>query len=368
MDYKATSPKNIKELVFMNSIIALYNPHSANNTGKEKADTLRSHYEAEPTFIDITTITDYTSFFKGLDATDSVVICGGDGTLNRFINEIYDLGIENDIYYYATGNGNDFLRDFDKAAGDAPIKINDEIKNLPTVTVNGKTYRFINGVGFGVDGYCCEVGDRLRLEGAKKINYTSIAIKGLLFHYKPTKAKVTVDGEERTYKKTWIAPTMVGGYYGGGMRPAPAQDRNKRDTVSVTVMHFLKSLLEVVALVLGNALFDCLGSSLNKVLSVLKTKTGDLTNSLDYSELVCAEGSKNYVELSLLLSSGSSSNCACNSNGSSSGYAELLFNSLNEIVKLKKGKTLNLFYQCDNLFASHFHIPPEMDNFNRFFA
>ena len=229
--------KNIKELSTMSNVFALYNPHSANNTGKEKADTLCAHYETAPTFIDITTITDYDKFFANIDASDAVVICGGDGTLNRFINAIYDLNVPNDIYYYATGNGNDFLRDFDREAGDAPLKINDEIKNLPAVTVKGKTYRFINGVGFGVDGYCCEVGDKLRLEGAKKINYTSIAIKGLLFHYKPTNAKVTVDGNTRTYKKTWIAPTMVGGYYGGGMRPAPLQDRNKRDTVSVTVMH-----------------------------------------------------------------------------------------------------------------------------------
>ena len=94
------------------------------------------------------------------------------------------------------------------------------------MTVNGKTFRFINGIGYGIDGYCCEVGDKLRGEGKKDINYASIAIKGLLFHYKPTNAVVTVDGVKHEYKKVWLAPTMNGRFYGGGMMPTPDQVRN----------------------------------------------------------------------------------------------------------------------------------------------
>ena len=79
------------------------------------------------------------------------------------------------------------------------------------------------------------------------MNYTSIAIKGLLFHYKPTNAKVTVDGKIHTYKKVWIAPTMNGKYYGGGMMPTPKQDRNNKEkTLSVMIFHNcgkLKTLL-----------------------------------------------------------------------------------------------------------------------------
>jgi diacylglycerol kinase family enzyme len=60
----------------------------------------------------------------------------------------------------------------------------------------------------------------------------------LLFHYKPTDATIIVDGKEYTFKKVWIAPTMKGWYYGGGIMPAPAQDRKNADgTVSVTVFH-----------------------------------------------------------------------------------------------------------------------------------
>ena len=70
------------------------------------------------------------------------------------------------------------------------------------------------------------------------MNYAGIAIKGLLFHYKPTAAKVTVDGAEHSYRKVWIAPTMHGRFYGGGMMPAPRQRRdNEKGSVSVTLFH-----------------------------------------------------------------------------------------------------------------------------------
>ena len=90
------------------------------------------------------------------------------------------------------------------------------IQSLPTVTVNGKKHKFLNGVGFGIDGYCCEVGHQLKSQ-KKHPNYTAIAIKGLLFHFKPVRATVVVDGQQYDFKKVWIAPTMFGRYYGGGM-------------------------------------------------------------------------------------------------------------------------------------------------------
>ncbi|MBR5187525.1 MAG: diacylglycerol kinase family protein, partial [Clostridia bacterium] len=118
-----------------------------------------------------------------------------------------------------------------------PFLINHYIKDLPSVAVNGKKSKFINGVGFGIDGYCCEVGDQVKSE-SKLPNYTAIAIKGLLFHFKPVTATVVVDGKETVFEKVWIAPTMFGRYYGGGMMPTPAQDRNTSDkTVSLMVFH-----------------------------------------------------------------------------------------------------------------------------------
>ena len=96
-----------------------------------------------------------------------------------------------------------------------------------TVTVNGITKKFINGIGYGIDGYCCEVGDKLRAEGKQNINYAGIAIKGLLFHFKTKNATVIADGKEFKFNKVWLAPTMLGRYYGGGMIPTPDQKKIK---------------------------------------------------------------------------------------------------------------------------------------------
>lgn len=216
----------------------LYNSLSGKGNGvRENAECYAVTVNIPTKMISITDIKDLRAFFDDLGLYDDVVIFGGDGTLNRVINELSDHLLRNDIYYYPCGTGNDFARDVGSACARKPIMINDYIKNLPTVTVNGKQHKFINGVGFGIDGYCCEVGDLLKSQH-KYPNYTGIAIKGLLFHFKPVNATVIVDGQKHDFKKVWIAPTMFGRYYGGGMMPTPMQNRNAADkNVSLMVFH-----------------------------------------------------------------------------------------------------------------------------------
>lgn len=222
----------------MSQVYVLFNPLSGNQGGESSVRGLEGCFSGKTvSYQDITTVKDYKALLSALAPEDALVICGGDGTLNRFVNNVYDLELKNPLFYYPTGSGNDFLRDLGMTAEDGPVQINDYIKDLPEVEVKGKTYRFINGVGYGIDGYCCEVGEQLRKEG-KKPDYTGIAIKGLLFHYQATNAVITVDGKEHHYKRVWIAPTMHGRYYGGGMMAAPTQSRtDPNHRLSVMVMH-----------------------------------------------------------------------------------------------------------------------------------
>lgn len=218
---------------------ALYNPFAGNQTCEEQSKKLREFYS--PDELEFRSMADinYSEFFPSLNVDDKVIICGGDGTLNRFVNDTRDIAITNDILYYAAGSGNDFLRDLGKEKGTAPFKINQYIENLPSVTVNGRETLFVNAVGFGIDGYCCEVGDEMRKKSnGKPVNYTSIAIKGLLYAFRPTDATVVIDGKEKRYKKVWIAPTMHGRFYGGGMIAAPDQRRDAPDgKFSVVIWH-----------------------------------------------------------------------------------------------------------------------------------
>lgn len=211
----------------------LYNPYAGNGGSEAAAKSLK--YESAE-IVSMTDISSYADFFA--DKKDaSIILCGGDGTLNRFINEIDGIP-HGDVYYMASGSGNDFLRDLDISEQKEPLLINKYIENLPVCEVNGKKYKVLNGVGYGIDGYCCLVGDKLKTENAKKINYTSIAIKGLLGKYKTCGGCVTVDGDSRRYKRIWLASGMNGRYYGGGMMPCPTQDRlNGKNVVSTCVFH-----------------------------------------------------------------------------------------------------------------------------------
>jgi diacylglycerol kinase family enzyme len=234
----------------MDKTYILYNKYAGNGKAEQEAKRLAFSREGAEV-VDMTSLKGYECFFEGTDASDDIILCGGDGTLNRFVNDTRDLHYENTLYYFPRGSGNDFARELGKEKGADPIfPINKYVDDLPTVRVRIKGMDaemervFINGVGYGIDGYCCEVGDALKEKNEREgkddaVNYTSIAIKGLLFDYKPTNATVVVDGKKYSYNKVWIAPTMNGRYYGGGMIPAPDQERFGKDgTKKLSLMVF----------------------------------------------------------------------------------------------------------------------------------
>lgn len=201
----------------------LFNEETNNKKYKEEFDSVKDTFENN-TVVNVKGL-DYKEFLKGLNQEDEVVLFGGDGTLNYFVNAIDGYELNNNVYLYPLGTGNDFFFDVCETHDKSPLLINEYIKDLPTVYVNGMEKKFINGIGFGIDGYCCEVGDQLKEKSDKPVNYAGIAIKGVLFKYRKLKAKVVVDGVEYNYKQVWLAPTMKGRYYGGGMKVTPEQDR-----------------------------------------------------------------------------------------------------------------------------------------------
>lgn len=176
----------------------LYNPHAAGGHGEENAKKLAELLpRAQLTFQNMTGISDYAAFFASLPPESALVVSGGDGTLNRFLNDTDGLPLPSALFYFAGGSGNDFMRDVAEHEMSRVVPLSRYLASLPCVSV-----------------------------------------KGLLFHYKPANAVITVDGTEHRYQKVWLAPTMNGRYYGGGMMPAPQQLRlNEAHTVSTMVFH-----------------------------------------------------------------------------------------------------------------------------------
>lgn len=216
----------------------LYNPLAGEGDAAEKVKVLQAIWSGEMRFCDMTQINSWPRFLSGLGEEDRIILAGGDGTLNRFVNVMKGCAVRQRIFFYPIGTGNDFARDMGREAFSEPFEVTQELVSLPTVEVGGQRWLFLNGVGFGVDGYCCLVGDELRKVPGKRVNYTLIAIRGLLGGFQARNARVTVDGRQYEYRRVWIAPAMFGRYYGGGMIPAPEQSRsNSGGTVSVMIFH-----------------------------------------------------------------------------------------------------------------------------------
>jgi diacylglycerol kinase family enzyme len=173
-----------KEGEIMDTYYILYNPMAGNGTCQKHAECLQAIYDYTK-LIDMTGVDDYRTFVDSLDPDDTLVIVGGDGTLNRFVNDTDGIDISQEILYLPAGTGNDFAKDLGKDGCGNPFAISRYLKYLPSVEVKGKHYRFVNGIGFGIDGYCCQVGDELKKAPGNKVNYTAIAIKGLLFLLTP---------------------------------------------------------------------------------------------------------------------------------------------------------------------------------------
>ena len=221
-------------------VYVLYNTIAGAHYGEDKirAKMLEFFGGEEIVLADALTVEDKRLFLEALDVGDRLVIVGGDGTLNRFVNSIDDKEYPFPIYCYAGGTGNDFINDVSGVDSDGLVVINDYIKNLPVIEVNGKSYKFLNGIGYGIDGWCCEEGDRYREKRDKAPNYTTIALKGLLGKFKTVNAKVTIDGVNSEWRHVWMVPTMNGRYFGGGMMITPSQDRlNKERNLSMVVVH-----------------------------------------------------------------------------------------------------------------------------------
>ena len=230
----------------MEKYLILYNPLAQKGRGLDNAKKIRAFFkDAEVAYENILEITDLAAFMAEAPRDVKIVLTGGDGTLSRTVSALYGHELGRELYYFGAGSGNDFLRDIGKSPKDPPFPINEYMKGLPLVKVNGMTMRCINGVGLGLDGFCCEEVNRLHSEG-KNASYGMVALMGVLGKYKPVDAVITVDGVRQEFKNVWMAPVMFGSYFGGGYKMAPKQDRmSSRRQVTSVVIHSIPRLLAV---------------------------------------------------------------------------------------------------------------------------
>ncbi len=220
----------------------LYNPLASNNTGEKIAKQFVMEQgldkkSGDLVYRNITTL-DLRFQMESLYPGDDVYIIGGGGTILRFAQEMRGMEIKNNIYFSPSGAGNDFFNDIAQP-GEKFTRVNDYIRQVHRCEVDGKKRFFLTDVGIGVDGYSCRVGEDFRAleqNKDKEFNYSKAVVTGVLKDYEPCGCSVIVDdGEEEYFENVWIASTMAGKMYGGGIKIAPNYDRLTADYLELII-------------------------------------------------------------------------------------------------------------------------------------
>ena len=215
--------------------LILYNPLSKNNKGNVQTHKLIRHYKKNNIpfrLKSIVKIADMKEYLEKKQDIDKVILLGGDGTINRFVNNTIDYNIKQDIYLKKNGSGNDYLRS---------LKRNDRSSQyiMEATYDTGLKTHYINGIGIGLDGY---VGYLIEKSGKKgKFSYFFNTLKGLI-KYIPEPLTLVVDGEEHKFKKAYIVAINNGRYFGGGMKVAPDADITD-ENLDIIVLHTISKLM-----------------------------------------------------------------------------------------------------------------------------
>lgn len=174
--------------------------------------------------------------FAKEEGTVSIVLIGGDGTVNQCVNGIPDFD-RVELSVIPTGSGNDFCRN--KAI---PKNLEEQINNIiakkntllvdrGVITYNltntdPVTRTFVVSTGFGYDAAICLMAERSELK--KRLNkiklgklvYLMIGIKEI-FGANLTEMDITIDGVTNHYKDVFFIATMNQPFEGGGVAMTP---------------------------------------------------------------------------------------------------------------------------------------------------
>lgn len=171
----------------------------------------------------------------GLEHT--LVVVGGDGTVNEAINGICHYA-KVTLGYIPAGSGNDFTRALHLPSD--PQKALENIlhpgRKVPMdvgrVFCGGQEFRFAISTGIGFDAAVChqaavsKVKVVLNRLGLGKLTYLAIALKSLLAE-RPLPAELIIDeGTVKRFEATYFAAVMNHPYEGGGFYFCPRAEIN----------------------------------------------------------------------------------------------------------------------------------------------
>ena len=214
--------------------LILYNPLSKNSKSNIQTHKLVRAYKKQKIPFKLKSILKIDNIVEFLDKKkeiDKVILLGGDGTINRFVNDTVNYTFTQDIILKPNGSGNDFMRSLVDQDQD-PQYI------FETVYETGFKTHFVNGTGMGVDGYVGYLVDQNIKKGI--FGYFKSTIKALLT-YIPEPLTLTVDGEVTKFEKAYLVTMNNGRFFGGGMKVNPEGNIND-EYLNVVVAHSCNKL------------------------------------------------------------------------------------------------------------------------------
>jgi YegS/Rv2252/BmrU family lipid kinase len=151
-------------------------------------------------------------------AGDTVLACGGDGTVRSIAGAVAAAG--GTLGVIPGGRGDDlarYLRLPEDEQGLAAMLANSETRMIDLIDAEGHTV--VGSVYAGVDGRANEIADHSRFVPAKYV-YTYAATRAFL-GWRPSHYRVTVDGASHDVRAYSVIVANAP-YYGGGLWVAPA--------------------------------------------------------------------------------------------------------------------------------------------------
>lgn len=182
----------------------------------------------------------------------TLIVLGGDGTINEVINGIPDLQAVS-LAYIPIGSSNDFARGM-KLSRDPHTALKHILSpsrytylNVGTVKHETGNHRFAVSSGFGFDAeVCCRISiSRIKTFLNKlslgKFSYVSVALQSLLLQA-PKKMVITMDDKmPLTFDKVYFAASMNQKYEGGGFMFCPKAEPTD-DFLDIIVVEGLSKL------------------------------------------------------------------------------------------------------------------------------
>lgn len=165
----------------------------------------------------------------------TIVVLGGDGTINEVIDGISDLS-RTTLGYIPIGSSNDFARSFHLPSN--PRKALEMVlspsafsyMDVGILSYKNREKRFAVSTGMGLDAAICHqaVISRLKIFLNRihlgRLTYAAISLHRLL-RLRPATVRLALDGKESlSFPNTFFAVAMNHPYEGGGFRFSPASD------------------------------------------------------------------------------------------------------------------------------------------------